>query len=87
MVMKRIIKLSYTYREGISRCEIPVSLKAQPALEPCMKMQRISGVNGKKESLFCKANQGGTAEFCTIRSLVQCGRDRMVFYFIGKCVL
>lgn len=57
-----------------------MSLKAQPALEPRMKMRRMSGVNGKRgespkdllESFGI--NQGGTAEsHC---HLVPCRKDR-----------
>ena len=48
-----------------------MSLKAQPALEPRMKMRRISGVNGEKREAYedlaemarsSAVNQGGTAE-------------------------
>ena len=42
-----------------------MSLKVEPVLELCMKMQRISGVNGSKVSQNRNeilVKQGGTAE-------------------------
>ena len=48
-----------------------MSLEAQPALEPRMKMRRIFGVNGERREAYevltdmvrnSAVNQGGTAE-------------------------
>lgn len=37
--------------------------RMEPALEPCMKVQRRTGVNGEKERADrASANKGGTAE-------------------------
>ncbi len=68
---------------------IPVSLEAQPASEPCMKVQRISSVKGKNEEnrkrSVCQTdlpvNQGGTAGELTSHP-VPCpsGRDRVAFF-------
>lgn len=57
-----------------------MSLKAQPALEPRMKMRRRSGVNGKRGESpknlikFFGIKQGGTAE--SDCHLVPCRKDR-----------
>ena len=51
-----------------------MSLKAQPALEPRMKIRRISALTNRRENcqgrILRTVNQGGTAGYAVIRSLV-----------------
>ena len=83
-----------TEREELLR--IPVSLEAQPASEPCMKVQRISSVKGRMK-------RTGSGQFVrqtrrlirvvppenlrVIRSLVQAAGTGWLFCVIGNFIL
>lgn len=50
--VKGISRQTYIRREKVIRCETFMSLEAEPALEFCRELQRVSGVIGERESSF-----------------------------------